>query len=37
MAAYKYPRMIELRDVLPKNATGKIDKLQLRGPAPTGA
>jgi long-chain acyl-CoA synthetase len=37
MAAYKYPRMIELRDVLPKNATGKIDKLQLRGLAPTGA
>jgi long-chain acyl-CoA synthetase len=29
MAAYKYPRMIEMRDELPKNATGKINKLVL--------
>jgi long-chain acyl-CoA synthetase len=29
VAAYKYPRTIELRDSLPKSATGKILKLQL--------
>jgi long-chain acyl-CoA synthetase len=30
MAAYKYPRMVELRDTLPMNATGKILKRELR-------
>ena len=30
MAAYKYPRMIEFRDQLPMNATGKILKRELR-------
>jgi long-chain acyl-CoA synthetase len=29
-AAYKYPRSIEFRDSLPKNATGKILKKELR-------
>ena len=29
VAAYKYPRVIEIRDVLPKNALGKILKDQL--------
>ncbi len=30
LAAYKYPRLIELRDSLPKTATGKILKRELR-------
>jgi long-chain acyl-CoA synthetase len=30
MADYKYPRLIELRDTLPMNATGKILKIELR-------
>jgi long-chain acyl-CoA synthetase len=30
MAAYKYPRVIELRDELPKNTLGKIMKAELR-------
>jgi long-chain acyl-CoA synthetase len=30
MAAYKYPRRIEFRDTLPKGATGKILKRELR-------
>ncbi len=30
MAAYKYPRLVEIRDTLPMNATGKILKTQLR-------
>jgi len=30
VAAYKYPRTIEFRDGLPKNATGKILKKELR-------
>ena len=30
MADYKYPRMIEFRDTLPMNATGKILKRELR-------
>jgi long-chain acyl-CoA synthetase len=31
LAAYKYPRFIEFRDTLPKTATGKILKRELRG------
>jgi long-chain acyl-CoA synthetase len=31
LAAYKYPRIIEVRDSLPKTATGKILKRELRG------
>jgi len=30
MASYKYPRMVEIRDTLPINATGKILKIELR-------
>jgi long-chain acyl-CoA synthetase len=30
MAAYKYPRTVEFRDSLPKGATGKILKKELR-------
>jgi long-chain acyl-CoA synthetase len=30
LAAYKYPRMIEVRDTLPKTATGKILKRELK-------
>jgi long-chain acyl-CoA synthetase len=30
MAAYKYPRMVEFRDALPMNATGKILKRELK-------
>jgi long-chain acyl-CoA synthetase len=30
LAAYKYPRIIEFRDSLPKTATGKILKRELR-------
>ena len=30
LAAYKYPRTIEFRDSLPKGATGKILKKELR-------
>jgi long-chain acyl-CoA synthetase len=30
LAAYKYPRIVELRDSLPKTATGKILKRELR-------
>jgi long-chain acyl-CoA synthetase len=30
MAAYKFPRIIEFRDNLPMNATGKILKKELR-------
>jgi len=29
VAAYKYPRVVEIRDVLPKNALGKILKDRL--------
>jgi long-chain acyl-CoA synthetase len=31
MAAYKYPRQIELRDELPKTVTGKLLRRELRG------
>jgi long-chain acyl-CoA synthetase len=31
LAAYKYPRTVEFRDSLPKTATGKILKRELRG------
>ncbi len=31
MAAYKYPRMVEIRDSLPMTATGKILKRELKG------
>jgi len=30
MAAYKYPRHIEIRTGLPKDAAGKVIKRQLR-------
>jgi long-chain acyl-CoA synthetase len=30
LAAYKYPRSIEVRDTLPKTATGKILKRELK-------
>lgn len=30
LAAYKYPRMVEFRDTLPMNATGKLLKRALR-------
>jgi long-chain acyl-CoA synthetase len=30
LAAYKYPRLVEFRDALPKTATGKILKRELR-------
>ncbi len=30
MAAYKYPRLVEIRETLPMNATGKILKTNLR-------
>ena len=30
MAAYKYPRLVELCDSLPTNATGKVLKRELR-------
>ncbi|HEX3598166.1 MAG TPA: long-chain fatty acid--CoA ligase, partial [Polyangiaceae bacterium] len=31
VAAYKYPRVVEFREALPKTATGKILKRELRG------
>jgi long-chain acyl-CoA synthetase len=31
MAAYKYPRLVEIRDDLPKTSTGKILRRALRG------
>jgi long-chain acyl-CoA synthetase len=31
MAAYKYPRQVEIRASLPMTATGKILKKELRG------
>jgi len=31
LAAYKYPRLVEFREALPKTATGKILKRELRG------
>ena len=32
IAPYKYPRMIEFLDVLPKTATGKLQRKALRQP-----
>jgi acyl-CoA synthetase (AMP-forming)/AMP-acid ligase II len=32
LAAYKCPRRVEVRDVLPRNASGKLLKPQLRRP-----
>lgn len=37
VAAYKYPRRIEVRDSLPKGPTGKIQKEQLRAALATAA
>jgi long-chain acyl-CoA synthetase len=31
LAAYKYPRLIEIVDAIPKTATGKIMRRELRG------
>ncbi|MGI8684982.1 MAG: long-chain-fatty-acid--CoA ligase [Acidimicrobiales bacterium] len=36
LAAYKYPRIIEVRDTLPLGPTGKVLKQALRTPAPAG-
>jgi long-chain acyl-CoA synthetase len=33
MAAYKYPRIVEIRDDLPKTASGKILRRELRAEA----
>jgi long-chain acyl-CoA synthetase len=33
MAAYKYPRLVEIIDELPKTVTGKILRRELRGPS----
>jgi long-chain acyl-CoA synthetase len=30
MAAYKYPRLVEFREYLPKSAVGKILRRELR-------
>ena len=30
VAAYKYPRRVEIRDILPKGSTGKILKTDLK-------
>ena len=32
-APYKYPRIVEFRDELPKTASGKIKRAELRGPS----
>jgi long-chain acyl-CoA synthetase len=37
MAAYKYPRIVEIRDELPKTASGKILRRELRADAATAA
>lgn len=37
MAAYKYPRQVDLMDELPKTTTGKILRRQLRDDAKTGS
>lgn len=37
LARYKYPRMIEFIDELPKTATGKIQRFKLRESIPSGA
>jgi long-chain acyl-CoA synthetase len=33
LAAYKYPRLVEFREALPKNAAGKVLRRALRDPA----
>jgi acyl-CoA synthetase (AMP-forming)/AMP-acid ligase II len=33
MANYKVPRSVEVVDVLPRNASGKVLKFELRGAA----
>jgi acetyl-CoA synthetase len=35
-APYKYPRIVEFADSLPKTASGKIKRAELRAGAPTG-
>jgi acyl-coenzyme A synthetase/AMP-(fatty) acid ligase len=30
LAGYKYPRLVEFRDELPKTATGKVQRFKLR-------
>jgi long-chain acyl-CoA synthetase len=35
MAAYKYPRQVEIIDELPKTVTGKILRRELRDQAPS--
>ncbi len=37
MAAYKYPRQVEFVAALPKTASGKVLRRELRAQAPTGA
>jgi long-chain acyl-CoA synthetase len=31
LAAYKYPRLVQFRESLPKTITGKVVKRELRG------
>ena len=31
IAPYKYPRVIEFRDALPRTETGKLQRFRLRG------
>jgi acyl-coenzyme A synthetase/AMP-(fatty) acid ligase len=35
-APYKYPRIVDFADELPRTASGKIKRAELRGPSPTG-
>ena len=37
LAKYKYPRVVEFVDELPKNDRGKVDKKALRARGATGA
>jgi long-chain acyl-CoA synthetase len=34
VAAYKYPRLVWLEDSLPKGPTGKIQRREIKPPAP---